>query len=61
MFGLGNFELWALVIACIVIGLPMIGIAVWILVTQVDWHAVKERRAQRKKLRNTHADAEQGG
>ncbi len=61
MFGLGSFELWALVIACFVVGVPMIAVAVWILTTQIDWQAVKERRAKRKKLRDTHRDAEQGG
>ena len=32
MFGLGNFELWGLAIACIITGLPIIGMAVWVLV-----------------------------
>jgi len=61
MFGLGNFELWVLVIACIVIGATTLCVAGWILATQVDWQAFKKRRAERKKLSGTHRDAEQGG
>jgi hypothetical protein len=60
MFGLGHFELIA--IGCLVLGLPMIGIVTWFLVTQVDWKAINDRRACRqKKLKETHSDAEQGG
>jgi hypothetical protein len=59
MFGLGHFKLLA--IACLVLGLPMIGIVAWFLVTQVDWKAIKDQRAERKKLKETQSDAEQGG
>jgi hypothetical protein len=61
MFGLGHFELIA--IACLVLGLPMIAIVAWFLVTQVDWKAIKDRRAKESKRRQKEppSDAEQGG
>jgi len=61
MFGLGHFEMLA--IGCLVLGLPMIGIVTWFLVTQVDWQAVSDRRAKERacRLNESPSDAEQGG
>jgi len=60
MFGLGHFEL--IVIAALVLGLPMVGIVAWFLFTQVNWAEIKKLRARRRKrLKETHSDAEQGG
>jgi hypothetical protein len=53
---------WVVVgIGAIVFGLVLIGVAVAIAVFLVDWQAIKERCAERKKLQGVHRGAEQGG
>jgi hypothetical protein len=48
MFGLGDFEWWSIAIGCVVTGLLMIGLAVFIGATMVDWQAIRELRAARR-------------
>jgi hypothetical protein len=61
MFAIDNSQVRSVAIGLVVFGVLLIASAIAIAVTLVDWKAIKERRAQRMKLRDTHADAEQGG
>jgi len=48
MFGFERSQVWAVGIGTIVFWLLLIGLAVFIAATMVDWEAIKKLRAKRK-------------